>query len=1012
MLKQLFLLMIFVFNCLSMQSQQIWYVKQGALGLNNGTNWQNAFQNLQSALQIAQKGDAIWVSAGTYLPTNTNNRNQRFKLPSGVSLYGGFIGTENVLDERVSTNAPSILSGNIGNPTDSTDNSYTILFMPFPDSTTLVDNIVFQGGQASSDTTFQALSPTLSGGAVYIEAKDSFALPTFSNCIFRNNYAKGSGGAIFLNGRQCKGCAPIFNYCQFINNTARSNGGAICWFGGYIRERGVDFNHCIFLKNKSFSSGGCIYFGQNKQHKSLEIKKCDVQESYTLSQGSFIYYNPDGAFDILFQVDSCIFKKNQVTHEGLITVNSLYEVNSVIYSIIGNIVTENIGVYLNSYVPFIQVDLSTYTNFENTIFFKENYFKGNKGITSMSQNCKNRYISGNKFLDENKFEDILCQSYGTTLNKTEIIGNIFFGGSISPRISFGHYDVDDYLKISNNLLIKNESIFDIFSIGIFPSINNNFFDLNISNNLFVQNNSNTEYLGDPFHNISHKVIVKNNIFYNNKDITTGQINIPIPKILDSIHFDNNIIDIPCDQIIGITDCGTNNIYLTYPMFIDTANGNYHLSPCSPGIDAGDSTVWTPAGLNTDYDGQSRILGTNVDIGPYEMPNIALSAVPALTAACEGIPAGTVTLQPSNACPPYTYTWKRGNMIGTGNTALIPGQYTISITDARNRSFSMPIEIPLLPPPILTPIVTPIVCGETLGGTATVGVSSAAYPYNYIWENNSSDSIRTHLSPGIYALTVTDANLCTNNALLQVTKNGNLNIDLLTDAIKCYNLNDGLIAATPINGLAPYSYIWSTGDTSSTLNMLSAGNFAGTITDGFGCKAFWIVPLEAPSQISYHVLIQNTSTQSSLDGFANIDTIRGGFAPYQVQWSNGYTGLNNTGLVAGVYYFTITDANECVNTDSIEIKTSISVIDKAIDNNLKIYPNPVVENQLFIEKNILEIDNFSLSIADITGKIVKNVVLENIPKQEINVENISKGAYFLIFKSKDFIISTKKIIIID
>ena len=115
------------------------YVNATATGQNNGTTWSDAYNNLSTALQNAQSGDAVWVAQGTYFPTNTTDRTVSFQHKSGVKMYGGFTGTETTLDTRDWNAFPTILSGDIGVLGDSTDNSHTVVYMSYPDSTTVLD---------------------------------------------------------------------------------------------------------------------------------------------------------------------------------------------------------------------------------------------------------------------------------------------------------------------------------------------------------------------------------------------------------------------------------------------------------------------------------------------------------------------------------------------------------------------------------------------------------------------------------------------------------------------------------------------------------------------------------------------------------------------------------------------------------------------------------------------------------------------------------------------------------
>ena len=73
------------------------YVNLNASGSGDGSSWDNAFTNLESALAAANSGDEIWVAKGTYKPGDT--REDSFQLKDGGSIYGGFAATETTLEQ-------------------------------------------------------------------------------------------------------------------------------------------------------------------------------------------------------------------------------------------------------------------------------------------------------------------------------------------------------------------------------------------------------------------------------------------------------------------------------------------------------------------------------------------------------------------------------------------------------------------------------------------------------------------------------------------------------------------------------------------------------------------------------------------------------------------------------------------------------------------------------------------------------------------------------------------------
>ena len=126
------------------------YVNAAATGGNDGSSWVNAYTSLPSALTAANSGDEIWVASGTYRPTTTTNRDVSFPLKNGVGTYGGFLGTETLRSQRDPAANVTILSGDIGTPGSSSDNSYHVVTA---DSTvtasTVLDGFTITGGNAN-----------------------------------------------------------------------------------------------------------------------------------------------------------------------------------------------------------------------------------------------------------------------------------------------------------------------------------------------------------------------------------------------------------------------------------------------------------------------------------------------------------------------------------------------------------------------------------------------------------------------------------------------------------------------------------------------------------------------------------------------------------------------------------------------------------------------------------------------------------------------------------------------
>ncbi|MES2778144.1 MAG: right-handed parallel beta-helix repeat-containing protein [Bacteroidota bacterium] len=280
------------------------FVKPTGNDASTGNSWANAFKTLTKALTTAAANDQIWLAAGTYKPTTTTDRTLFFSLKNGVSVYGGFAGTETLLSQRNFTVNVTICSGDIGIVNDSTDNSYHVFYHTSINNTAILDGVTITRGTANG-----ALAQQKTGAGM---SNDGSASPTIVNCIFSANAAFTNAGAIY-NFQS----SPIFTDCQFTGNTAGNAGGVIfnnntahptlsrCRFAGNSADIGgaiynsatcsPDFTDCTFSGNTADSgSGGAIYTAG-----SPTIINCTFSGNSSLSGGGAMYTQGANAVPVL-----------------------------------------------------------------------------------------------------------------------------------------------------------------------------------------------------------------------------------------------------------------------------------------------------------------------------------------------------------------------------------------------------------------------------------------------------------------------------------------------------------------------------------------------------------------------------------------------------------------------------------------------------------------------------------------------------------------------------------------
>lgn len=134
---------------------------------------------------------------------------------------------------------------------------------------------------------------------------------------------------------------------------------------------------------------------------------------------------------------------------------------------------------------------------------------------------------------------------------------------------------------------------------------------------------------------------------------------------------------------------------------------------------------------------------------------------------------------------------------------------------------------------------------------------------------------------------------------------------------CAGEATGSVDLTVTDGTPPYTFAWSNGATTEDLANVPAGTYSVTVTDAGGQTATASATVNEPSPVSVSTTGADVTCNGDADGTATA-TASGGTAPYTFAWSNGSTSASISGLAAGTYSVTVTDANNCTGTGSATI----------------------------------------------------------------------------------------------
>lgn len=344
----------------------------------------------------------------------------------------------------------------------------------------------------------------------------------------------------------------------------------------------------------------------------------------------------------------------------------------------------------------------------------------------------------------------------------------------------------------------------------------------------------------------------------------------------------------------------------------------------------------------------------VTVNPAINPNVVVN-----NNACFGVNTASITTNITGGIPfstgtPYQLNWTGPNGFTSNSTSISnisPGVYQVTIADAGGCPFSNSYTISEPTDIVITvDSENDVTCFNAANGSINLTVTGGTGNYTYNWTQGGSFYAATqdiaNLSPGTYVVTVTDANNCgPKTATFTITQPPLLVVSLTSQTnVLCFGAATGAInvsvsGGTPNPTTSDYTYSWvgPNGFTSNNQNLtaLFAGVYDLAVTDYLGC----VKNLSVTITQSTAIVINYTTTPITCYGANNASlsaTITGGNGPYQYQWNNLATSLNQTNLSAGNYVITVTDNVGCIQTQSIVIPEAPVFTINPIVNNVSCY----------------------------------------------------------------------------
>jgi hypothetical protein len=235
------------------------YVKPTASGSGDGASWANASSDLQAMINASAAGDSVWVAAGTYKPTAwptgcsgcIDPRDYTFHVKDGVNLYGGFAGTETDLSQRDIAANETILSGDLGNQGNNSDNCYHVVIAAAPNSGgigVIIDGFYITGGNANVTDEFIKMNGrtiySYYGGGIYVTKGTNY----LANNHIYENMAVWDGAGIYAYDNN----NTVKNNTIYNNSASRAGGGV------YISKGNNALLNNVIKDNTALLGGGLV----------------------------------------------------------------------------------------------------------------------------------------------------------------------------------------------------------------------------------------------------------------------------------------------------------------------------------------------------------------------------------------------------------------------------------------------------------------------------------------------------------------------------------------------------------------------------------------------------------------------------------------------------------------------------------------------------------------------------------------------------------------------------------
>ncbi|MFN5324905.1 MAG: CUB domain-containing protein, partial [Bacteroidota bacterium] len=306
------------------------------------------------------------------------------------------------------------------------------------------------------------------------------------------------------------------------------------------------------------------------------------------------------------------------------------------------------------------------------------------------------------------------------------------------------------------------------------------------------------------------------------------------------------------------------------------------------------------------------------------PAAVSATASAATATCS-LANGSGSISASGGTPGYTYSLNGGvSQSSNSFNGLATGNYSVTITDSRGCTATVPLVVGNQPGPTITSTSsTPPSCNGGNNGTATVIASGGTAPVRFSINGSPLQASNSFagLTPGSYTILASDANGCTSTSTVNVANPIAITASASVNNASCSTSN-GSFTVSASGGTGSFTYSLNGGASSSntTFTNLSAASYNVIVTDANGCT--FLLPVAVGNQLAPTItstisnpVLCNGGNNGSLSVSASGGT---GSISYTLNGGTPQSSGSYSNLAAGTYTVSATDANGCTAVTNITI----------------------------------------------------------------------------------------------